>query len=72
MYNGNNDNNNNWRQKFPGKTSSRNFNKNFSKVNLLLWKKAVVHYSDALQSYQVLRDLVNSNQVNISEVTFVA
>ena len=74
MYNENNDNNNNKCQKFSEKTFSRDFNKQISKVNLLLWKKAVLHTTTLTHSKarQVLRDLFNTNQVNGSEITFVA
>ena len=73
MYNENNDNNNQC-QRFPGKTFSRDFNKWFSKVNLLLWKKGCTtnNHSTHCKARQVLRDLFNTNQVNGSEITFVA
>ena len=41
MYN-NNDNNNKC-QKFPEETFKGDFNKQFLKINLLLWKKALLH-----------------------------
>ena len=78
MYSNNNDNNNNNNnnqkcQKFPGKTFLRDFNKQFLKINLLLWKKAALH-TNSLMHYNarhVLCSLLSTNQENSSEMTFV-
>ena len=53
------------------KDISRDFNKQFTKINLLSWKKGCTTYkhSDALQSYT---RFTGSNQVNGLEITFVA
>ena len=53
---------------------SRDFNKHFLKINLLLWEKVVLHTATLAHCKvrQVLRDLFNANQVNGSEIRFVA
>ena len=50
--------------KVPRKTFSRDFNKNFLKVNLLLWKKAVLRTTTLThcKATQVLRNPFNNNQ----------
>ena len=60
--------------KLPGKTFLRDFNKQFSKINLFLWKKAALHTTTLThcKARQVLRDLFSSNQGNGSKMTFVA
>ena len=60
--------------KFPGKTFFRDFNKQFSKINLLLRKKAVLHTITLThcKTRHFLRDLFSTNQGNGSEMTFGA
>ena len=60
MYNNNNDNNNDWCQKFPGKTNS-----GISKIKLLLWKKAVLHTNTLMhcKAGSVLRDLLLTKRI---------
>ena len=70
MYN----NNNNYSQKFPEKTYLLDFSKQFSKINLFLRKKAVLH-TTVMRHYkprQVLLDLFSNNQRNASQMTFAA
>ena len=57
-----------WKDIFTG------FQNKFLKVNLLLWKKAVLYTTTLThcKARQVLRDQFNSNQVNVSEIIFVA
>ena len=47
------------------------FQQQFSKVNLLLWKKAVLH-TTTLTHWYILGDLSGTNQGNSLEMTFVA
>ena len=74
MHNSSNDNNNNECQKFSEETFLSDFNKLFLKINLLLWKKAVMHTTTLMhcKARQVLRDLFGTNQGNGSKMTFVA
>ena len=56
------------------KDISRDFNKQFTKINLLSRKQAVLHISTLThcKATQVLQDLFSTNQVNGLEITFVA
>ena len=47
------------------------FQQQFSKVNILLWKKAVLH-TTTLTHWHILGDLSGTNQGNSLEMTFVA
>ena len=60
--------------KFPGKTLLLDFNCQLSKINVLLWTKAVLHTTSTThcKARQVLRNLFSTEQGNSSDMTFGA
>ena len=58
-----------WWINIPGKTFLGDLNKKFSKINLFMWKKAVLHQNTPMhcKARHVLVDLCSTNQGNGSE-----
>ena len=58
-----------WWINIPGKAFLGDLDKKFSKINLFLWKKAVLHQNTPMhcKARQVLLDLCSTNQGNGSE-----